>query len=691
MSAPAIFPASPLASDPAVLDAWEREVNEIVSGVFRPAPRLTGSEWADQHGYTELGEKWDTARVPFLREIMDAISDRTVREVVVMKPSRVGYTIGILGQRVGYVIDHDPAPILIVQPTVDDAKDWSQKQLTPMLDATPVLRERVKEKRSRDSGNTILDKLFPGGSITIRGAHSPKGLRRTTARDVILDEVDGFEMSSGSNDNREGDPVMLAVRACRTFPDRKVVMGSTPKLLHSSRILKALKASDWREYHVVCPHCSEYQVLKWGGPDVKHGIKWARKVTCRSCGHEPPAPTEKCAACNSAEWDVEHLYATAHYVCEHCGDTIEEFDKPDLLASGRWVPKYPGRAARGFAISGLMSPFEGASWSEMVRVFLESKDDPAMLQVWVNQWLGEPFEERGEKVDATTIEGRAVIYTGVGGEIVEVPDGVGVLTAGVDVQGDRLEMLVRGYGGSRTSWDIFHERIYGLPHHGDTWGRLDFLLARTFRHASGRPMRIQATMIDSGGVAGTTQAVYAFVQPRQARNIWAAKGDKGAAGAPAVTGATRKTTGKVILHTLGTYTLKSDLFSRLKVQRPGLPGYVYLRKPDSDLCNGFDAEYFAQFGAEQKQPVRVTGSRTVEYRFVQIRKRNEAIDLHCLADAAFIRWGGPRMDMAEWAEHARVWVSPAEPEKEAEPRRAAEPDERGDWATGGRWGGGWGR
>lgn len=642
-----MLPDVPLASDPSALALLEEDYRGFFREVFHPVPRMSLSEWADRYGYLSDGQKWDTSVVPYLREIMDAATDPTIRELVIQKPARQGYTEGVLGQKVAYNIHQDPAPTLVVQPTEGDAKDWSQKQLSPMLEANPHLVGRVAERRSRDSGNTILDKVYSGGSITIRGAHSPKGLRRHSARDVILDEVDGFNPTA----KNEGDPVMLSTRANRTYPDRKTIMGSTPTLLHSSRIVAALKTSDWREYWVPCPHCGESQVFKWGGPEEPYGLKWEGTVECRTCRKEVEPEEEHCPTCRGEDFEITHLPETAAYLCEHCGSLIEEAEKPAIVERGTWVPRYPGRVVRGYAINGFISPFEGASWVNMVREFLKAKEDPSLFQVWWNQWLGEPWEERGEKPNAKGLETRAMAFVGPDGRRIEVPDGVGVLTSGVDVQHDRLELLVVGWGGEGKAWDIFHERVYGDPHRSDTWARLDFLLAREFTHEFGARMRISGTMVDSSDL---TKVVYDFVRSRESRNIWASKGSSNPnPSEDPLKRPSRANADGVKLFSHGTYPLKEDLFNRLRIQTPG-PRYLYLRRADSQWCNGFDGEFFAQFGAEQKVPKRIPGTRRHVHRFVQVRARNEAIDLHVLAHAALLALGaGVRDNLGAWADAAR--------------------------------------
>jgi phage terminase large subunit GpA-like protein len=187
---------------------------------------------------------------------MRAITDPFVEEVVVMKAARVGYTEGVVGNGIGFFIDQDPCPQLVVQPTVDDAEGWSKDNLTPLVEETPRLREKVRDQKSRNSGNTILTKRYPGGSLKAIGANSPRGFRRVTVRVVWFDEVDGYPPGAGS----EGDQISLGRKRAQTFDNRKIIMGSTPTLKDASRIETAYNASSQGRYYVKCPHCQHEQV-----------------------------------------------------------------------------------------------------------------------------------------------------------------------------------------------------------------------------------------------------------------------------------------------------------------------------------------------------------------------------------------------------------------------------------------------
>lgn len=607
-------------------DHWRSRKRQVFATVFRPRPHLSLSEWADRHRVlsketsAEPGP-WRTDRVPYLRQIMNAVSDPEVQELVVMKAARVGYTEGIVGNSIGYYVDQDPSPILVVQPTEGDAQDWSKKQLMPMLRDTPRLAGKVAESRARDSGNTILDKAFAGGSLAIRGAHSPKGLRRLTARVVLFDEIDGYEESAGS----EGDPVKLGEKRADTFPNRKLIKGSTPLIKGRSRIEADFERSDQRRYHVPCPHCGHEQVLRWGGKDTPFGIKW-----------EDGNPE------------------TAGYQCEECAAIIEERDKPDMIRRGRWVATNPDSKVPGWHLPALISLFDGARWERLVAEFLDAKSDPERLQVFVNTVLGETWEENEQRFDPDDLAARREAYAA------GVPDGVGVLTAGVDVQSDRLEIAVKGWGADEESWLILHERLHGDPEKDDVWERLEAIRSRAYRHGNGRELRIRTTMIDSGFC---TDRVYAYVRPRQLAGVFASKGLDSRA-SELLKRASRANRYRVKLWSLATPRFKDIIFRRLRTQRPG-PGFMHFCQQTS---TGADAEYFAQFASERS--VLVKSGRRYVRAYKQVRDRNEALDLEVLNLAALHSLGTAVRDRLDTlADQARQPVENEADEKDDQPAR----------------------
>lgn len=550
----------------------------IAAEALKPPPTLTVSQWADAQrrlspeASAEPG-RWYTSRAEYLRGIMDAISDASVRQVCVMSSAQVGKTEFILNV-IGYHVDRDPAPILCIQPTLQMAQSFSKDRLAPMLRDTPCLRGKVKDPRTRDSGNTTLHKVFTGGHITIAGANSAAGLASRPVRIVLCDEVDRYPSSAGT----EGDPIRLAAKRATTFWNAKLVTVSTPTVKGASRIEAEWLSSDQRQFHVSCQHCEGAQTLKWA----------------------------------SVRWD-EDKPETAAYICEHCGVAWTDADRFKAIRAGKWIASQPESDIAGFRLSGLYSPW--VPLSEGVRDFLEAKKLPETLRVWVNTYLGETWEEQGDGIDDENLASRREQYD-------SVPDAVHLLTAGVDVQDDRLEIEIVGWGRDEESWSIDHSIIYGDPSAPEIWRDLDAYLNQTFEKEDGATLPIRAACVDSGG--HYTQAVYNFVRPREGRRIFAIKG-VGGEGKPIVGRPSKNNIGKVKLFPVGVDTAKELIYARLKISKPG-PGYCHF--PDH-----YDDEYFAQLSAEQIVVRFTKGFRRREWK--KVRARNEALDLRVYAVAAY--------------------------------------------------------
>jgi phage terminase large subunit GpA-like protein len=387
---------------------------------------------------------------------MDAVNDPRVREIVVMKSAQVGWT-EILGNVVGYHIDRDPSPILLIQPTLDMGEAWSKDRLAPMVRDTPALKGKIKDARSRDSGNTLLHKTFPGGHITISGANSAASLASRPIRVVLCDEVDRYPASAGT----EGDPISLARKRSTTFWNRKLLMGSTPTVKGQSRIDAAFEQSDQRYYLVPCPHCETMDRLTW--PNVKY---------------------------------AEGEPRGAFYACPHCGGVITDADKARMLPKGRWVASRESDGVAGFHICELYSPW--VSFGQMAAAFVEAKRSPQTLQTWVNTSLGETWVERGDSPQWERVLGQRSDY-----QSGEVPEGVLALVCGVDVQKNRLVYVVRGFGREMFSALIEHGELYGDTDQPEVWTRLGNLLADRW----GDDMAIRLMLVDSGFRA---DHVYAF-------------------------------------------------------------------------------------------------------------------------------------------------------------------------------------
>lgn len=557
---------------------------------WAPQAELTTSEWADR--YRVLTTKtsaepgpWRTDRAPYQREIMDSINDPDVQEVAIMASAQVGKTEFLLNM-VGYHIDYDPCPILFMLPNDKLVEYFSKNRLSDMIDASPGLREKVAEVKSRDSSNTISEKSFPGGYIALVGANSPASLSSRPIRIVLADEVDRYPVSAG----KEGDPITLATQRTKTFYNRKHIYVSTPTLKEVSRIEQLYNDSTAEEWHMPCPSCNELQTIKWG-----ERLKFEYKQSD----------------------DGEFIIESVHYACKECGAMHTE--KEWKRGEGRWVAKKKHSFRRGFHLNQFVSPW--SNWSDIVRQFLvANRDGTETLKAWTNTVLGETWEEIGEKLKEEELFERCEDYEA------EVPHEVKVLTAAVDVQDDRFEIEVIGWGVGKESWGIEYHVIHGNLRQPQVWMELDEYLSRRWAKKDGRSLSIAITCIDSGG--HFTTEVYRFCAPRVHRRIFAIKGQGSRNGeyVPLIARHTKtKREGSILFH-LGVDEGKAKVFADLKVGYPG-PGYCHFPKG-----RGYSYDYFRGLTAEKKQLRKRMG--VAYYEWVKIRERNEPFDLRVYNVAA---------------------------------------------------------
>jgi phage terminase large subunit GpA-like protein len=517
---------------------------------------------------------------------MDAAHDEGVTEVVVMKSAQVGWTES-LNNTIGYHIDQDPAPILLLQPTLEMAEAWSKDRLAPMIRDTARLNGKVADPKARDSGNTLLHKLFTGGHLTIVGANSPAGLASRPIRVLLCDEVDRFPASAGT----EGDPIDLAKRRTARFRNRKILMGSTPTVKGSSRIEAAFEQSDSRYFFLPCPHCQQFQRLVWA----------------------------------QVKWDAGKP-ETAAYVCAHCATLLTDADKAEMLKRGEWRGTKPFNGIAGFHISELYSPW--STWAEMAIAFSRASLLPETLKTFINTVLGETWEEHGG-VEVVGLIERKESY---GAE--NIPDGTLMLTAGCDTQDDRVEVQLNGWGADEENWIIEQKVFRGDPGKPQLWQEVDAYLLQTFHTESGRRLTVDAVAVDSGG--HNTQSVYQFVVTRKRRRVWAIKGLGGPGKLAWPKKATKTRKSRASLFLIGVDTIKAVLYGRLsKVSEPG-PGYVHL---PADA----DAEFCKQLTSEKSYTKYLRGRPSIVWEPREKGARQEAQDCWVYAYAAFIGRRGPEV------------------------------------------------
>ncbi len=557
----------------------------LIAKILSPPPELTVSGWADryrklsQEASAEPGQ-WNTERAPYQREIMDAVNDAGVEEVIIMSSAQVGKTELILNI-IGYYIDYDPSPILCLQPTLEMAQTFSKDRLAPMFRDTPVLRGKVKSVKTRDSGNTILHKVFPGGHITMAGANSAAGLASRPIKVVLMDEVDRYPASAGT----EGNPIKLAEKRTATFWNRKKIKVSTPTIKGRSQIEKEYLESSKEEWCVPCPCCGRYQPYEWG----------------------------------------RIHFSDVTMECKFCRERLKEHEWKEN--PGKWIASAPEvRRKRGFHLNEMASPWK--HWEEIISEFREADrelkeyGDPEKMKVWINTSLGETWEEKGKSVDEGSLLSRREEYEA------DLPDGVLLVTAGVDVQDDRFEVEVTGWGKGYESWGILYRRIPGDMEQEATWDRLERFLDMELYFGSKSSLMIACTCIDTGGHYTTEAYKFLRKMERKQKRIFGIKG-MGGEGIPLVYKVSRNNIERVPIFLLGVDSGKEILMTRLCTKEEG-PGYCHFPTNED---RGYDETYIRGLSSETRV-VSMKDGRAVLKWVKKSGARNEPLDLRNYSTAA---------------------------------------------------------
>ena len=560
-------------------------IENIVKEVLAPAEDLTVAEWADKYrilsreSAAEAG-KWDTNRTPYMKEILMCITDIETKKITMMCSAQIGKTEMLLNV-LGRYMHLDPCPILFVQPTVDDAKSFSKERVEPMIRDTTILKKLISKTNRREEG-TVQEKMFPGGYVRFVGANSPSGLASRPIRITLLDEIDRFPLSA----RKEGDPVKLAERRTNNFYDSKNIRVSTPTDDATSKIQLLYLASSQEEWCLPCPFCGEYQPLDF--EQMTYLDLEEPELECKFCGH---SSQEK-------EW------------------------KSKRQLNGKWIAKFPvEKEHRGFHLNALASPW--VTWKEIVKEFLEVKDDDYQYRTFMNTVLGKTFSVNLEAaIDYEAIYETREDYGA------ELHDDVVILTAGVDVQDNRLEVEVVGWGYEYESYGIMYRDFPGDPGKEEVWQQLDTFLKKKFYFKNKKYLMIAATLIDSGG--HHTGSVYKYVYKKEKRGIYAIKG-QGAWGVNILNGF-RKTTKKgapqINLLSLGVNALKDLTYSRLSI----LEGAGKCHFPKAST-QGYGIDYFKGLTAEVKVKKSTPKGMKIAWEILDGR-RNEPLDLRNYNTAA---------------------------------------------------------
>lgn len=587
---------------------------------WKPPAHLSLSQWAElkfrlsAESAAEPG-RWHT--LPYQRGILDAITDHRVERVSVMKSARIGYTL-MLSATIGYFIDQEPSSMMVVQPTLGDAKGFSKETIGPMMRDVPALAEiaftESEEKGQKDSSATLTHKSFPGGVLSITGANSGTGLRRISRRVVLLDEVDAYPPSAG----HEGDPIKLAEKRAEYFWDRKIIAGSTPLVAGVSRIEEMFEAGDQRRYYVPCPHCKHMDYLRFNVQrddeelDAGHLMKWDKGKP-----------------------------ETAYFMCRECGCVIDESHKRAMLEGGEWRADREFKGHASFHIWAAYSLSPNATWAHIAIEVVEAKGNPLKLQTFVNTTLGETWKEKGEAPDWERLYERRELYP-----IGSVPEGARWLTCGVDVQKDRFVYEVVGWAANKESWSIEKGMLFGDTALEETWKQLDVLRARTFPSSSGE-LPIALLAIDSGY---NTQMTYTWARQYVMSSVIACKGVSGmrmlisTPSSVDVTIQGKKLKRGYKVWPIGVDIAKSELYAWLPMRRkPNMPtpaGYCHFPE--------YDEEFFQQLTAEHLVPVvnKVTRRRTLQWH-VQPNRENHFLDTRILARVAMALLGIDRLPADE--------------------------------------------
>lgn len=584
-----------------------KAMRKVLAGMT-PPDDLTVTQWAEAkrrlsaESAAEPGP-WRTERTPYLREPMDAFTDPKVRHIVMVAASQVGKS-EFLNNCIGYIIDEDPGSILFIHPTTIDAQEYSKLRIAPMLRDSPALRQKIAAPKSRDSHNTILQKAYPGGILTMCGSTEAHALASKPIRYVFGDERDRWATSAGN----EGDPWDLAMARQTTFYNAKAVEVSTTTIKNASAIEAAYYTGTMERWNSKCPHCGEYHEIRWS--DIRFEY-------------------DEIIVSHKKTYKVKKVY----YTCSGCGCISTEAEMK--RAPAKWIAENPeayGQGTRSFWLNAFVSQW--ASWESIVLKYLNALGSTKKMQVVFNTCFGEPWEDRGDIEDEDSLLARREDYgKDKNGEPVELPPGVLVLTAGVDTQDDRMEYEIVGHGFFGETWGIEKGIVMGRPDDDATWNKLDeVVFDRVMRFENGVGLRVSMSFVDEGG--HFTQSVRAQCNARISKKVFCIKGMPGQ-DKPYISPPKKQkifvnqiAVGTCWQYQLGVDSGKEIIMDNLRVQTPGQK-YCHFPKRDD-----YGSAYFAGLLSETKvyDPNK---KQPWSWKKIPGHERNEPLDCRNYALAAF--------------------------------------------------------
>lgn len=549
-------------------------------------PRYSISEWAERFRYLSREYSAQPGRysldiVPYAKEPMECAKDASIRSVVLMWASQTTKTT-LLENVCGYFIHAEPSPILMVQPTVEMAQAWSKERFNATVRDTPVLREILTEAKSRTSENTIQLKTFPGGNLAIIGSNAPAGLAGRPRRVVLLDEVDRYPASAGT----EGDPVALAIRRTESFHNSVIYLTSTPTVKGLSRIENEYEQTDKRKWFCPCPTCGHWQTLEWSQ------VKW---------------PTRE---------DGEHDIESTYYECAGKGCHWDDDLRRKAISSGEWRPTAQFTGKRGYFLNGIYSPFKPkrgfkSRLHQMAAEFLEAKSGGSeQLKTWTNTFLAETWQDHGDSVEPTSLFARTEQYSPE-----TLPPLVAIVVGGADVQKDRVELEWVGIGADDETWGIEVCKVYGDTERPETWQRVGNAINRVFKRTDGIELHPSALAIDF------------HYKPTIVKNWIRTAGVKASLLPVIGIGATqpsmtyRRQSQDGFFHwTIATDQAKDIIFSRMRIADAG-PRYMHFPRGF-----GYDEQWFRQLTSERAVTKYTRGFPKRVYE-KSSGARNEALDM----------------------------------------------------------------